>query len=105
MLVIRRRAGERLLIGDHIEIEVLEVTATRVKLGIVAPQEIPIIRKEMQTTREQNVAAAHALQPNAILSILRNITSVSSEVHQVLDALPFPEKTLESPVVTRDMNL
>ena len=58
MLVIRRRAGETLLIGDAIEIEILELGPTQVKLGIRAPREVMILRKEVQLTREQNRAAA-----------------------------------------------
>ena len=58
MLVIRRRAGETLLIGDAITIEILEIGPTQVKLGIQAPREVTILRKEVQLTRDQNRAAA-----------------------------------------------
>ena len=51
MLVMKRRAGEGFAIGDDIEIEVLEVAGTRVKLGIVAPDSIVIVRKEARATR------------------------------------------------------
>ena len=50
MLVIRRRAGESILIADDIEIEVLETTPTRVKLGIKAPKEVTVLRKEVRLT-------------------------------------------------------
>ena len=58
MLVIRRRAGEGFLIGLDIEIEVLEVSPTRVKIGIVAPGALPIVRKEVVLTRQENLAAS-----------------------------------------------
>ena len=58
MLVLRRRAGESLMIGDDVEIEFLEVNSQGVKLGIRAPREITILRKELQLTRMQNEAAA-----------------------------------------------
>ena len=61
MLVIRRRVGESILVGDGIEIQVVELTPTRVKLGIVAPKEVPVIRKEVQLTRDQNHAAAREI--------------------------------------------
>ena len=64
MLVLRRRAGDSLLIGD-VEVEILEITATRVKLGIVAPDSVTIVRKEVQLTREQNVTAAKKVDPKA----------------------------------------
>jgi carbon storage regulator len=61
MLVIRRRAGESFLIGGDVQVEVLEVGATQVKLGIVAPKSILIIRKEVQLTRKQNEAASREI--------------------------------------------
>ncbi len=58
MLVLRRRAGESLLIGDDIEIEVLAVTAQGAKIGIRAPRETVVLRKELKVTQEQNARAA-----------------------------------------------
>jgi carbon storage regulator len=58
MLVIRRRAGEALLIADNIEIEVLDVGPTQVKLGIRAPKEVLVLRKEIQLIRDQNQVAS-----------------------------------------------
>ena len=47
MLVLRRRAGDSLLIGGDVEVEILEITPTRVKLGILAPDSVTIVRKEV----------------------------------------------------------
>lgn len=58
MLVIRRRAGESVLIGDEVEVRVTEIGPTRVKLCILAPKDVVILRKEVKLTREENVAAA-----------------------------------------------
>jgi carbon storage regulator len=58
MLVLRRRAGESLMIGDDVEIEFLETNSQGVKIGIRAPREITILRKELQLTRLQNRAAS-----------------------------------------------
>ena len=66
MLVIRRRAGEGFLIGLDIEIEVLEVSPTRVKLGIRAPDALQIVRKEVVLTRAENLAASRNAPPGAI---------------------------------------
>jgi carbon storage regulator len=63
MLVIRRRAGESFLIAEDIEIEVLEIGATQVKLGIAAPKEISIARKEVYVTRKQNRVASRQITP------------------------------------------
>jgi len=66
MLVMRRRAGEGFLIGPDIEIEVLEVSPTRVKIGILAPDALQIIRKEVVLTRQENLAASRNAPPNTI---------------------------------------
>lgn len=58
MLVIRRRAGETLLIGGEIEIEILETGGSHVKLGIRAPKHVIVLRKEIQITAEENLLAA-----------------------------------------------
>jgi carbon storage regulator len=56
--VLRRRAGECVLIGDEIEIEVLAITQQGAKIGIRAPKETPVLRKELKITRDQNTRAA-----------------------------------------------
>jgi carbon storage regulator len=61
MLVLRRRAGESLLIGDDVEVEVLAITAQGAKIGIRAPKETVVLRKELKITQQQNEAAAQAL--------------------------------------------
>jgi carbon storage regulator len=58
MLVLRRRAGESVLIGDDIEIELLAVTQQGAKIGIRAPKETIVLRKELKVTQEQNAQAA-----------------------------------------------
>ena len=58
MLILRRRAGESLLIGSDVEIEILDVAGSAVKIGIRAPKDITILRKELELTRRQNCAAA-----------------------------------------------
>lgn len=56
--MLRRRAGESLLIGDDIEIELLELTPQGAKIGIRAPRETIVLRKELKITRDQNTYAA-----------------------------------------------
>ena len=58
MLVMRRRAGEGFQIGPDIQIEILEITPTRVKIGVIAPDMVTIVRKEMALTREENLTAS-----------------------------------------------
>jgi carbon storage regulator len=70
MLVIRRRAGESILIADGIEIEVLETSLTRVKLGIKAPKQVRVLRKEVRLTEDQNHAAAQHIPLDRLAPLL-----------------------------------
>ena len=47
MLILSRKRGEELVIGNGVRLRVLEVQGDRVKLGFVAPTEVPIHRKEV----------------------------------------------------------
>jgi carbon storage regulator len=47
MLVLTRRSGEKILIGEHIELTVIAVSGNQVKLGIDAPEEVMIVRQEL----------------------------------------------------------
>lgn len=51
MLVLTRKAGERIVIDDAIVLEVLEVQGNRVRLGIQAPQNVTILRQELLTEK------------------------------------------------------
>jgi carbon storage regulator len=44
MLVLTRRVGELILIGDEIQLKVIDVKADRVRIGITAPNSVPIAR-------------------------------------------------------------
>jgi carbon storage regulator len=58
MLVLRRRVGETVLVGGEVEIEIIEISRTRVKLGVRAPLHVPVIRKEtLPIVRENQLAS------------------------------------------------
>lgn len=73
MLVLTRRTGERVLIGDDIEVTVLEVKGDSVRLGIQAPRETRIQRAEIVAAVEnenRSAAQAGADQQQALLAAL-----------------------------------
>lgn len=53
MLVLSRKVGERILIGDRISVTVVRVTGGGVRLGIEAPHELPVIREELKQSIDQ----------------------------------------------------
>jgi carbon storage regulator len=57
MLVLTRRIGEELLIGDHILVTVLTVKGNRVRLGITAPSSVPVARSELLAERPKDAGA------------------------------------------------
>jgi carbon storage regulator len=61
MLTITRRPGERIMIGDDVVIEIVEVSGTTVRVGITAPREKLIYREELwERVKQENEAAAQA---------------------------------------------
>ena len=73
MLIIRRRAGESILVGPDVEIEVVELSSGRVKLGIRAPRQIVVLRKEIKLAAEQNLAAWQAVSPHTLQSLVSRL--------------------------------
>ena len=63
MLVLSRKVGERILIGDQISVTVVRVAGGGVRLGIEAPDELPVIREELQ----KQMDAADALNASKTL--------------------------------------
>ena len=61
MLIITRRAGERIMVGDDVVVEIMEIVGNSVRVGISAPRSIPVYREEIYTAvRDENRAAADA---------------------------------------------
>ena len=59
MLVLTRRANQSIIIGDDVEIVVLEVRGEQVRIGIKAPKNVGVHRKEIyEQIKEENVAAS-----------------------------------------------
>ena len=73
MLILQRKAGESLLIGDEVEISVLSVEAGRVRLAIEAPKNISILRSELKNAAATNREAAdEEAPPLTLLKLLRD---------------------------------
>jgi carbon storage regulator len=59
VLILSRKVNERIVIGDEIEVAVVEIRGDQVKLGIVAPQNVTVHRREVfDQIQEENKAAA-----------------------------------------------
>ncbi len=62
MLALTRKKGESLVLNNNIEVTVLEIRGDQIKLGINAPKEVPVYRKEvyLQIQKENEAAASVA---------------------------------------------
>ena len=68
MLILSRRPGESLTIGDDVVVTVIGVSGNQIRLGITAPREVRVLRAEIHKgIREENQATANALDSNSEL--------------------------------------
>ena len=52
MLVLSRKVGEKILIGDNISVTVVRVAQGTVRIGVEAPDELPIVREEIKDQQQ-----------------------------------------------------
>ena len=65
MLILSRRPGESLTIGDDVVVTVVGVTGNQIRLGITAPREVRVLREEVyKAMREENKAAPDGVDSN-----------------------------------------
>jgi carbon storage regulator len=63
VLIITRRPGEKIMLGDDVVIEVIEVSGSSVRVGIAAPKSIPVYREEIWRSVKEERASAAAMDP------------------------------------------
>ncbi|MBN1866236.1 carbon storage regulator CsrA [Candidatus Sumerlaeota bacterium] len=68
MLILTRKSGEKIRIGDDIAISVIEIRGNQVRLGIAAPRNVAVHRQEVyDQIQEQNLLAAQAQPSDKVL--------------------------------------
>ena len=65
MLILTRRVGETLMIGDEVTVTVLGVKGNQVRIGVNAPRDIAVHREEIYERIKREQAEAAAQQPDA----------------------------------------
>jgi carbon storage regulator len=58
MLVLTRKSNQSIMIGDDIEVSVLAIMGEKVRIGIQAPRDVPVFRKEVYLEIQQEALAA-----------------------------------------------
>ena len=71
MLALTRKKGESLVINNNVEITILEIRGDQIKIGISAPKEVPIYRKEVyDQIQEENKIALKSDNVKALKDLL-----------------------------------
>lgn len=73
MLIIGRRVGESIFLGEDVEVKIMDLTPSRVKLGIVAPKQLGILRGEVLLAQQQNRAAAQLAHVAGVEQVLQHL--------------------------------
>lgn len=74
MLILQRKAGEALMIGESVEVRVISVDGTRVRLAISAPEDVSILRSELITATAANRdSAMEEAAPAELLGLLGGV--------------------------------
>ena len=75
MLVLSRKINQSIVIGDNIEIMLVDIRGDQIKLGINAPKTVKIFRKEVyEEVKSQNLEASHSTieELNILSSFVKN---------------------------------
>lgn len=75
MLILARRTGESIWIGEDVEIRIVDLSPSRVKLGIVAPRELTVLRSEVRQAAAQNRAASELAGDRALAGLVTRLRS------------------------------
>lgn len=72
MLALSRKKDESIIINDNIEITIIEIKGDQIKLGISAPKDVPIYRKEVfDQIQEANKEAANSVDADALKKLFK----------------------------------
>jgi carbon storage regulator len=73
MLVLTRKSNQSIMIGDDIEVSVLAIMGEKVRIGIQAPRDIPVFRKEVYLEIQQEQVAAGESHREEVDAALRKL--------------------------------
>ncbi len=70
MLILKRKKGQGVQIGENIKISLVDIDGDNVKISIEAPREVKILRNELAEAAKVNQEAARQISKEALLSFL-----------------------------------
>ena len=79
MLVLTRKTNQSIMIGDDVEISVLAVSGDKVRIGISAPRDVPVFRREVYLSIQAERAGSSPDQQQAVDQALENLSEGNSK--------------------------
>ncbi len=79
MLVMSRRQGEAILIHGDIEIHILSVGRSKVRIGIKAPREVPVVAREIELVQKENAEAAATHSSEVLSAAIAGILDIAND--------------------------
>jgi carbon storage regulator len=75
LLVLTRKSNQSIMIGDDIEVSVLSIMGEKVRVGIQAPRDIPVFRKEVYLEIQQEASASGGSARAEVDAALRRLST------------------------------
>ena len=79
MLILTRKLGESITIGEEIKIAVLECQGKQVKLGIIAPRHVKVHREEIFEKIQEENKKSVAVSKDALLEVVKNMQNTGKK--------------------------
>jgi carbon storage regulator len=75
MLVLTRKSNQSIMIGDDVEVSVLAIVGEKVRIGIQAPRDVPVFRKEVYLEiRDEQLTSTELEAGDAVDAALRGLS-------------------------------
>ncbi len=75
VLVLTRKTNQSIMIGDAVEVSVLAVSRDKIRLGITAPRDVPVFRKEVYLSIQEEQVSADAAATKQVDKALDDLSS------------------------------
>jgi len=102
MLILARRIGESIMIGDQVEISVVDIKGDQVKLGIKAPSQVKVYRREVYAAIQEENRAAAAASPGNLPALDELLDRPAKPTDRPAKPTDRPAKPTDRPVGSRD---
>jgi carbon storage regulator len=75
VLVLTRKTNQSIMIGDAVEISVLSVSRDKIRLGITAPRDVPVFRKEVYLSIQEEQVSAEGVATKQVEKALDDLSN------------------------------